>query len=165
MTFDLEDSAGQWRRYRGQVVVADIDEDMLLGMPWLDKYRPRVEFGPARLFHPKVYTDPIERVEPPVYLDELVEGGKPICGLCHGIRLFTLLTTDLDLQIPEVYRDLAEAFSPSKAWELPPYCDDDLAIDLESGAELSLKPIYQLSTLVEMEALRACPFFSPSVHA
>jgi transposase InsO family protein len=151
ITFDLEDSAGQWRRYREQVVVADIDEDMLLGMPWLDRHRPRVEFGPARLFHPKAY-DPIERVEP-VSLDELIEGGKPIYVASVTVSE-ELLAMDLDLQIPEAYRNLAEAFSPSKAWELPPHRDDDLAIDLESGAELSLKPIYKLSAL-EMEALRA----------
>jgi hypothetical protein len=68
---------------------------MLLEMPWLDRYRPRVEFRPARLFHPKDY-DPIERVEP-VSLDELVEGGEPIFVASVTVSE-ELLTMDLDLQ-------------------------------------------------------------------
>jgi hypothetical protein len=65
-----------------------------------------------------------------------------------------LKEANLYLQISEARRDLAETFSPNKAWGLPPHRDDDLAIDLESGAELSLKPIDRLSAL-EMETLSA----------
>jgi hypothetical protein len=38
LSFDLEDLAGQWYQYHEQVMVADIDEDMLLGMPWLNRH-------------------------------------------------------------------------------------------------------------------------------
>ena len=151
LSFDLEDSAGQWHQYCEQVVVADIDEDMLLGMPWLNRHRPRIEFGPARLFHTRWREDPVARIQP-VSLEDLVEDGKPIYVASVTVA-DDLLIADIQLQIPEAYRDLAEAFSPNKAWELPPHREDDLAIDIEPGAQLSLRPIYKMSEL-EKEALR-----------
>jgi hypothetical protein len=110
---------------------------MLLEIPWLDRHRPRVEFGPARLFHPKDY--------------DSIKGIRRIID--HRSRP----------PISEAYCDLAEAFCPSKAWELPPYRDDDLTIDLESGAELSLKPIYELSTL-DMEAAKRFAYMSGTAY-
>jgi hypothetical protein len=63
----------------------------------------------------------------------LVEDGKPIY-VASMIVADNLLIVDIQLQILEAYYDLAEAFSPNKAWELPPYYEDDLAIDIEPRA-------------------------------
>ena len=40
LSFNLKDSAGQWHQYYEQVVVADINKDMLLVMPWLNRHHP-----------------------------------------------------------------------------------------------------------------------------
>ena len=80
-----------------------------------------------------------------------MEDRKPIY-IASVIIIDDLLIVDIQLQIPEAYRDLAEAFSPNKAWELPPHREDDLAIDMEPGAQLLLRPIYKMSEL-EKEAL------------
>jgi hypothetical protein len=63
----------------------------------------------------------------------LVEDGKLIYVASMTVA-DDLLIADIQLQIPEAYCDLAEAFSPNKAWELPPHCKDDLAIDMEPRA-------------------------------
>jgi hypothetical protein len=63
----------------------------------------------------------------------LVEDRKPIY-IASIIVADNLLIIDIQLQILEAYHDLAEAFSPNKAWELPLHCEDDLAIDMEPGA-------------------------------
>ena len=45
-----------------------------------------------------------------------------------------LLITNIQLQILKAYCDLAEAFSPNKAWELPPHYEDDLTINIKPKA-------------------------------
>jgi transposase InsO family protein len=151
MTFDLEDSASNWRQYREQVVVADISSDMLLGMSWLKRHSPTVKFDPPGLYHPRTIDDPLARIEP-VSLDELCKDGKPI--YIAALRVDDEFYPDDGLLIPEPYRDLVEAFSPDKAWQLPPHREGiDLAIDLEPDAKLSLRPLYRLSEY-ELEILR-----------
>jgi hypothetical protein len=85
-----------------------------------------------------------------VSLEDLVEDRKPIYVASVTIA-DDLLIADIQLQILEAYCDLAEAFSPNKAWELPPHYEDNLAIDIEPRAQLSLRPIYKMSKL-EKEA-------------
>jgi hypothetical protein len=109
-----------------------------------------LEFGPAKLFHTRWREDPIARIKP-VLLEDLVEDGKPIY-VASVIITDNLLIADIQLQIPEAYCNLAEAFNPNKAWELPLHHEDDLAIDMEPRAQLSLRPIYKMSKL-EKEAL------------
>ena len=94
--------------------------------------------------------DSVTRIQP-VLLKDLVEDGKPIY-VASVIIVDDLLIVDIQLQILEAYCDLAEAFSPNKAWELPPHCEDDLAINIEPGAQLLLRPIYKISKL-EKKAL------------
>ena len=84
-------------------------------------------------------------------LEDLVEDGKPIYVASITV-IDDLLITDIQLQIPEAYYNLAKAFSPNKAWELPLHYKDDLAINIEPGAQLLLRPIYKMSEL-EKEAL------------
>jgi hypothetical protein len=132
-------------------VVADIDKDMLLGMPWLNRYCLQLEFRPAKLFHMRWREDLIARIKP-VLLEDLVEDGKLIY-VASVIVADDLLIVDIQLQILEAYYDLAKAFSLNKAWELPLHYKDDLVIDIEPGAQLLLRPIYKMSKL-EKEALR-----------
>jgi hypothetical protein len=113
-------------------MVADIDKDMLLGMPWLNRHCLQLEFRPAKLFHMRWREDPIARIKL-VSLEDLVEDGKPIYVASVTVA-DNLLIVDIQLQILEAYCDLAEAFSPNKAWELPPHHEDNLAINIEPGA-------------------------------
>ncbi len=47
--------------------------------------------------------------------------------------------------IPKKYRDLANIFSPSNAYCLPPHRDDDHAIELELGKTPLFGPLYKIS--------------------
>jgi hypothetical protein len=94
--------------------------------------------------------DPITRIKL-VSLEDLVEDRKPIY-VASVIVADDLLIMDIQLQILEAYYDLAEAFSLNKAWELPLYHEDDLAINIKPKAQLSLRPIYKMFKL-EKEAL------------
>jgi hypothetical protein len=99
----------------------------------------------------KPLKDPFAGVEP-VSLDELVHEGKPL--YVAALRLNGEIDPEGGLLIPETYKDLAEAFSPSKTQELPPHREGvDLAIDLEPGAEFRPHPLYRLSHK-EIETLR-----------
>ena len=90
---------------------------MLLGMTWLRRHDLAISWhGHGLAFRESV--DPLAKVKP-VGVRNLVEGGKPIYVM--SIRVAEEVTTmDVDLQIPEAYRDLAEAFNPTKADEQPP---------------------------------------------
>jgi hypothetical protein len=86
----------------------------------------------VKLFHMRWREDPIARIKL-VSLEDLVEDRKPIY-VASVIVTDDLLIADIQLQILEAYCDLAKAFNPNKAWELPPHHEDDLVIDMEPKA-------------------------------
>ena len=76
--------------------------------------------------------DPIIRIQP-VSLEDLIKDGKPIY-VASIIVTDDLLIVDIQLQILEAYYDLAKAFNPNKAWELPLYYKDNLVINIKPRA-------------------------------
>ena len=150
ITFEAQDTRGTWQQFKEQAIIADIADEMLLGMTWLRRHDPAISWrGHGLTFREGV--DPLAKVKP-VGIRELVEGGKPVYVMTVRVAE-EVSTMDLDLQIPEAYRDLAEAFNSPEADELPPHREDDLGIDLEPGAKPSFGPLYQLSRN-ELESLR-----------
>ena len=85
-----------------------------------------------RLFYIRQREDPVVRIQL-VLLEDLIEDDKPIY-MASIIIIDDLLIMDIQLQILEAYYDLAEAFSPNKAWELPLHYKDDLVINIEPKA-------------------------------
>jgi len=150
ITFEAQDTRGIWQVFSEQAIVADIADEMLLGMTWLRRHDPAISWRGHGLAFRKG-KDPLAKVKP-VSVRELVDGGKPIYVM--SVRVAEEVTTmDLDLQIPEAYRDLAEAFNSPEADKLAPHREDDLGIDLEPGTKPSFGPVYKLSEN-EREALR-----------
>ena len=62
-----------------------------------------------------------------------MEDSKPIY-IASIIVTDNLFITDIQLQILEAYYNLAEAFSPNKAWKLPLHYEDDLVINIKPKA-------------------------------
>ena len=85
-----------------------------------------------RFFYIRWRKDPVVRIQP-ILLEDLVEDNKSIY-VASIIIINNLLIMDIQLQIPEAYCDLAEAFNPNKTWELPPYYEDNLVINIELRA-------------------------------
>lgn len=54
-------------------------------------------------------------------------------------------TVDVELQIPESYRNLAEVFRDDKAWVMPHHQEDYLGIELEPRTSLGFRRTYKLS--------------------
>jgi hypothetical protein len=56
-----------------------------------------------------------------------------------------IIIINLDLQISEIYYNLAEAFNSSKADKLLSYYKDNLEINLKSDTKLFFKLLYKFS--------------------
>lgn len=103
---------------------------LILGHPWLVKHNPIINWKEGRV--------------------------SSWSNNCHANCLLSALTPaegdippDQELPdlsgVPEVYHDLFEVFSKSKALSLPPHRPYDCAIELISGAKLPTSRLYNLS--------------------
>ena len=154
----------------------------VLGLNWLTRYNPLVDWASRRLtfrspapvpssstslasvegFSARTAEDPSTPV-PPISIIGAAAFFKA-CSL-PGSRAFQMSLPSIqahsataadhpDLSsVPSQYHDFADVFSKSKADSLPEHRPYDLKINLEDGAQPPLGPIYSLSSS-ELQALR-----------
>ncbi len=111
---------------------------VILGLPWLEKHNPRISWS----------TKQIQRWSE-VCHQECLQFQCPVAKSIPSPDSETPSTTKL----PVEYQDLLEAFSKSKASQLPPHRSSDCAIDLLPGAMPTKGRVFPLSQ-PESEAMR-----------
>ncbi|KAK7918601.1 hypothetical protein WMY93_009885 [Mugilogobius chulae] len=105
---------------------------LILGHPWLVKHNPVIDWKAGRVssWSNICHAECLLSAFPPA------EGDSPVPP--------DIEVPDLS-NVPEVYHDLHEVFSKSKALSLPPHRPYDCAIDLIPGAKLPSSRLYNLS--------------------
>ena len=155
---EIKDSFGALLTACEPFVTADTGEPMILGLPWLQRQNPDVDWVHLscawRNLHP---SQAPSRDHEEVTLESLTENLRSL-GLHQvmQVRLELLKDSEMEaipIQIPGAYSDLAEVFSEVEASTLPPHRDEDHVIDLEAGKVPPFGPIYSLSAK-ELQVLR-----------
>jgi hypothetical protein len=151
-TFDLQDSLGKWQAFHETAVVTPDVDAIVLGMPWLHKHNPHVDFAKKTLqFREEINvssTIDVQMVSADDIMKDVVYVG--------AVRLQTQEReelTQLKSQLPEPYQDFADVFSEAKASNLPPHREFDLTIETEEGKDPPFGPLYPLSE-TELKVLR-----------
>jgi hypothetical protein len=147
----LTDSRGQTR---SGMIVADVSEvegfDLVLGMPWLEEWRPSLNF-----VHKNVRFTRNRRRFEQITLETSTRFAKTAIDRdnhCFLLAAGILEKGDTE-GIPQAYIDLAAAFSEERANRLPVHGPHEMAIDLEPGKTAPHGPLYSLSAN-EAEVLR-----------
>ncbi len=96
---------------------------IILGLPWLERHNPSISWS-----------------ERPI--TQWSESCKQNCLPSNSARNSTCMP---ESQLPAEYNDLAEAFSKTKATQLPPHQTGDCAIDLQPGSQPPKGRIFPLS--------------------
>ena len=146
------DSQGTERKEQEQFVAADLDRyEVILGMPWLRRHNPRIDWSQHHWSYPNVAHN-VELVSPQQFESLVDQGATAYAAFAResqedtnggetlGVSLHTLEAVDL----PREYEDYCDVFSEDAANELPPYGPQDHAIDLDGGAP-PFGPLYNLS--------------------
>ena len=162
------------------VTSLDASCSVVLGLNWLTRYNPLVDWVDRRLtFRSTLQVpSPLESIQPQTSTSSTELPSTPslpsisfvnaiayhrACQLPGSIS-FQLVQPSAMLRasavsdapnlstVPTQYHDFANVFSKSKADSLLPHCPYDLKIPVEEGSQLPLGPIYSLSPL-ELEAL------------
>lgn len=146
----------------------------VLGMPWLRKVNPRIDWEAGTLSSrtlqsscdeleqgflqafpmlPVMTDDPVSsRPAPYTILDATLEREQPLTLLDTEVLDTEEYSAKLQELVPVAYHGLLAAFSKQRADTLPPHRPYDLAIDLEEGKSPPFGPLYSLSAL-ELKAL------------
>ncbi len=109
---------------------------VVLGHPWLTQHNPRVDWG----------HNTVSEWSRACYASCLVSAGFSVCDSVLQEEMGNLSN------VPEVYLDLKEVFSKSRAASLPPHRPYDCAIDLVPGMSPPKGRLYSLS-VPEREAM------------
>jgi hypothetical protein len=152
----MRDSAGVKRSHAVNLVVADIrGYDMILGMTWLQKQNPDINWD-SGVWHWRTRTDaedgPIRLVSASAFVATVrAEGG-------HGYELHladldldrntardVLMATGPEPTVPDAYKAYARVFSEADSESMPNHGPQDLAIELLDGKQPPWGPIYNLS--------------------
>jgi hypothetical protein len=104
------------------------NNDLVLGMSWLNKHNPSIQWGERTISFSSLYCSKNCLLDP------------------HVIQINS---TDL----PEIYQELAKVFSEEEASKLPPHWLYNMAIDLLPNAKPRHGPIYS-HNVAEHEELR-----------
>ncbi len=98
---------------------------IILGLPWLEKHNPSISWSERQI-------------------TQWSESCKQNC-LPSNSRKSRKSTCMPESQLPAEYSDLAEAFSKTKATQLPPHRTGDCVIDLQPGSQPPKGRIFPLS--------------------
>ncbi len=101
---------------------------IILGLPWLRKHNPNISWQESQTisWNENCFSSCISSINP--------------------LHLRTVSVTETDiLWLPNVYYHLSEAFSKSKASQLPPHRSSDCAIDLLPSSNPPKGRIFPLS--------------------
>ncbi len=98
---------------------------IILGLPWLERHNPSISWSERQI-------------------TQWSESCKQNC-LPSNSRKSRKSTCMPESQLPAEYNDLAEAFSKTKATQLPPHRTGDCAIDLQPGSQPPRGRIFPLS--------------------
>ncbi len=96
---------------------------IILGLPWLERHNPSISWSERQI-------------------TQWSESCRQNCLPSTSARR---LTCTPESQLPAEYHDLAEAFSKTKATQLPPHRTGDCAIDLQPGSQPPKGRIFPLS--------------------
>ncbi len=96
---------------------------IILGLPWLERHNPSISWSERQI-------------------TQWSESCKQNCLPSNSARNSTCMP---ESQLPAEYNDLAEAFSKTKATQLPPHRTGDCAIDLQPGSQPPKGRIFPLS--------------------
>lgn len=130
---------------------------VILGLSWLEKYNPTIDWRLQRMTFPMEYPEnkPIRR---PRFRKPLFIGARAFVRTSKEGTPFVIYAIPtnkehvLTASIPKQYKDFQDVFQIKNADMLPEHRPYDHAIDLEEGAQLPFGPIYNLlqSELAEL---------------
>ena len=146
---EVQDSFGDWRQTREPFTSADLEIPVILGLPWLRRNDPKVDFTNLTVQWRSAEEDsPLTRLPKKTTIEGLARklGDLRVNYIVQGLQVVDLdnLESSTNL-IPEVYQSLAEVFSETQAETLPPYRKGDHSIDLLEGTTPPFGPMYNLS--------------------
>ncbi len=152
----MRDSAGVKRSHAVHFVVAVIrDYDVLLGMAWLQKQNPDINWD-SRVWHWRILTEAEDR---PICLVSAAAFVAMMRAECTQGYEFHLTDLDLDCDlagdvlmatgpeptVPDAYEAYARVFSEADSESMPTHGPQDLAIELLYSKQPPRGPIYNLS--------------------
>ena len=174
--FQVEDKLGKARLFQETFLLADINAEVVLGMPFLTFNNADIQFVEKELTW-RSYT--ITEAPPTTKRVELInkrefakaaldENSKTfvvhVASLSstplnvHPSRrpqISGLIAEEASTKVPDEYANFADVFSPDLAAELPKHTGiNDHAIKLVDGQQPPYEPIYSLGP-VELETLKA----------
>lgn len=154
---EVQDSFGVCRQTREPFTSADLEMPVILGLPWLRRNNPKVDFTNLTVQWRLDAGDSLTTLLPE---ETTLEGlARKLGDLKVNYMVQGLQAVDLDelessaTLIPEAYKSLAEVFSETQAETLPPHRKGDHSIDLLEGATPPFGPMYNLSAK-ELAVLR-----------
>ena len=155
---EVQDSFGDWKQTREPFTSADLEMPVILGLPWLRRNDPKVNFTNLTVQWRSAEEDsPLTRLPEETTIEGLAKklGDLKVNYIVQELQVVDL---DDDLEsltnlIPEAYQPLAEVFSEAQAGTLPPHCEGDHSIDLLEGTTPPFGPMYNLSAK-ELAVLR-----------
>ncbi len=114
-----------------------------MGLPWLHHHNLILNFDPMTIQCRDSSPTVTDSMEEPLDLGSLTQ--IPADFQVMQVQLERLDEPLAEPNIPKVYRDLVDVFSPSNANFLPPHRDEDHAIDLKPEKTPPFGLIYNLS--------------------
>ena len=139
----ITDSFGANLDARDPLTSANIDVPLILGLPWLKHHNPILNFDLMTIHWRDSSSMVIDSMEKLLNLGFLIS--IPADFQVMQVKLETLDKSLEEPTIPKAYIDLANVFSLSNANSLPPYRDEDHAIELEPGKIPLFDPLYNPS--------------------
>ncbi len=109
-------------------IISTSHAPIILGLPWLRKHNPNISWQESHIIRwdEKYFFRCMSSIDP--------------------LPLHTVSVNDTAVPgVPNAYQDLSEAFSKSKASQLPPHRSSDCAIDLLPGSNPPKGRIFPLS--------------------
>jgi hypothetical protein len=156
-------STGTKRSHAINFVVADIAHyDLILGMAWLQKQNPDIQWDTG-VWHWRTHTnaedEPIRLVSAGAFV-AIMRAVRTQGYELHLHKLDrdpagdVLMATGPEPTVPEPYRAYAQVFSEADSESMPSHGLQDLAIELLDGKQPPWGPIYNLSKK-ELDTLRS----------
>ena len=169
--FSVNDKHGHTRWFEETFLIADINQDIVLGMPFLTLANPDIHFAEGSLLWRDYSVQTafpterrIELVEPEIFADEALNVNA-MCFVVYVAACFShvnparaikigAISVKDSIGLPSEYSEYARVFSPEEANKLPEHTKDDHHIILEEDKSPPHGPIYPLGE-PELEVLRS----------